>query len=127
MTTNGSMEERREAERRPNVLRMTWQLAPAVTIIIAINLAVFVLWHMARREPRLERFMLENFLTSTLYLLDGRVWTLVTSAFSHFQLWHLVVNTVVLWSFGLTLEQFWHRRVFVSFYLIALHGLPDLD
>ena len=106
-------------QQRPNVLRLTWQLAPAVSIIIAINIAVFVLWHIAERVPRLEIFMAGNFLASTLHLQEGHVWTLVTSAFSHFELWHIVLNMFVLWSFGVTLEQFWQRRMFVSFYLIA--------
>ena len=106
-------------EQKPSVLRLTWRLAPAVSIIIAINIAVFVLWKSAERESALEAFMIENFLVSTLHLQEGHIWTLVTSAFSHSELWHLGLNMLVLWSFGLMLEQFWQRRVFVSFYLLA--------
>jgi len=106
-------------QQRPNVLKATWQLAPAVSIIVAINIAVLILWHLADRGSGLEKFMAGNFLVSTLHLQEGRVWTLVTSAFSHFEVWHIGLNMFVLWSFGLVLEQFWQRRVFVGFYLIA--------
>jgi len=106
-------------QQRTNLFRLTWRLAPAVCVIIAINIAVFALWHMAVSRPGLEQFMVENFLVSTLHVEQGHVWTLLTSAFSHFELWHLALNMFVLWSFGLALEQFWRERVFVTFYLIA--------
>lgn len=102
-----------------NALRTTWRLAPAVTIIIAINIAVFLLWNAAAPNSRLQIFMVENFLVSTLHLQEGHVWTLVTSAFSHIELWHIALNMFVLWSFGLMLEQFWGWRTFVGFFLIA--------
>ncbi|MEO6597360.1 MAG: rhomboid family intramembrane serine protease [Planctomycetota bacterium] len=105
-------------QQRPNVLRTTWQTGPIVSITIAINIVVFVLWHTAD-GPRGQAFMAENFLVSTLHLEHGRVWTLLTAAYSHLELWHIALNMFVLWSFGLVLEQLWRPRVFVGFYLIA--------
>ena len=40
-------------EQKPSVLRLTWRLAPAVSIIIAINIAVLILWKSAERESAL--------------------------------------------------------------------------
>ncbi len=106
-------------QQRSTAIRPTWQLTPAVSIIVAINVAIFVLWQAAEGTPRLESFMVGTFLVSALHLQEGHVWTLVASAFSHIQLWHIALNMFVLWSFGRVLEQFWQRHVFVGFYLIA--------
>jgi membrane associated rhomboid family serine protease len=64
-------------------------------------------------------FMAENFLVSTSHILHGHVWTLITAAFSHNELWHLAINMFVLWSFGTVLEHLWGTRVFTLFYLAA--------
>lgn len=91
----------------------------AVQVIIAINVLVFLVWQAARFDETIEAVMAGNFLVSTAHLLHGHVWTLVTSAFSHIELWHIALNMFVLWSFGTVLEKLWGTRVFVVFYLVA--------
>lgn len=88
-------------------------------MIIGINVLVFLGWQAAGEGSRLEGFMLTNFLVSTTHLMHGLVWTLVTAAFSHSEIWHLAINMFVLWSFGTVLEHLWGSRVFVLFYLVA--------
>lgn len=63
--------------------------------------------------------MRENFLVSWTALEQGRWWTLVTSAFSHNLLLHLLVNMFVLWSFGSLIESVLGRGLFLVFYLVA--------
>ena len=92
---------------------------PAVSIIIGLNVLVFLAWQAAVYSPRLGEFMRENFLVSTLHIEHLHVWTLVTAAFSHNELWHLALNMFVLWSFGSVLEHLWGTRVFVLVYLAA--------
>ncbi len=92
---------------------------PAVSVIIGINVLVFFAWQAASVLPNLENFMVVNFLVSTSRLMHGYVWTLVTAAFSHNELWHLAINMFVLWSFGTVLERLWGTRIFVIFYLVA--------
>jgi membrane associated rhomboid family serine protease len=46
-------------------------------------------------------------------------WTVITAAFSQQSLVHLMVNMIVLWSFGGVLERLWGHRVYVIFYLVA--------
>jgi len=106
-------------DERPSILRLTLRRAPAVSVIIGINLVVFLLWYLAPRFPALEKFMVYNFLVGTDHLREGYWWTLLTSVFSHAELWHLAINMFVLWSFGMVLEQFWGSRTFVTFYLVA--------
>jgi membrane associated rhomboid family serine protease len=90
---------------------------PATSIVIGLNVIVFLVWQAASYSPGLYEFMTENFLVSTTRLMHGYWWTLMTSAFSHSELWHLAINMIVLWSFGTVLEHFWGTRVFVLFYL----------
>jgi len=63
--------------------------------------------------------MASSFIVSMAHLQAGFVWTLVTSEFSHIELWHIFLNMFVLWSFGRLLERLWGSGVFVGFYLIA--------
>jgi membrane associated rhomboid family serine protease len=85
-----------------------------VYAIVAINVLVFVMWYTA---PLL--FMVDNFLVSWQHVAEGRLWVLITAVFSHNLLFHLLINMIVLWSFGSLLEQLMGRRGFLSFYLVA--------
>lgn len=106
-------------QQRPNFLQSAMLVAPTVTITIGINLVVFVLWQLAKESESIALFMIDNFLVSWTGMMDGRVWTLVTSAYSHMDLMHVLVNMFVLWSFGTALERLWGRRTFIQFYLIC--------
>lgn len=93
--------------------------SPAVAWIIGLNVVVFLAWQAAFVVPELRQFMVTNFLVSTTHVMHGLVWTLVTTAFSHNEIWHLAINMFVLWSFGIVLERLWGTRTFVLFYLAA--------
>jgi len=87
----------------------------AVPVILGVNIAVFLAWRMIPLRP----FLDDNFVVSLTRVGSGMVWTLLTAAFSHFELWHLALNMIVLWSFGSVLERLLGVRRFVGFYLIA--------
>ena len=106
-------------QQRPNFLQTSMQFVPVVTVTIAINIFVFLLWQFAEGSRDFASLMVNNFLTSWDGLVSGRVWTLVTSAYSHYDLWHLLINMFVLWSFGVVLERLWGRRMFLQFYLVC--------
>lgn len=89
-----------------------------VTIIIILNLIVFGAWVTAKTQEQLY-FMTANFLVSWLHLEAGRYWTLVTSVFSHKDLWHFLINMFVLQSFGTIVEQVLGSMRFLTFYLLA--------
>jgi membrane associated rhomboid family serine protease len=91
----------------------------AVPVIVVINALIFLAWQAARFEPALLSMMEKNFLVSTTSVMSGRVWTLLTAAFSHIELWHIALNMLVLWSFGSVLERLWGTRIFSAFYLTA--------
>ena len=95
-----------------------------VDTIIGINVVVFILWFLAGSgvvipySPFLN-FMVENFLVSWRGLIDGRLWTLLTSVFSHNAFFHLLLNMYVLKSFGPVLEGVLGPLAFLKFYLVA--------
>src|SRR5262245_57049406 len=90
----------------------------AVPPILFLNVVVFLMWSFYSSEDGV-KFMYENFLVSWDSLVDGRYWTLVTSAFSHNWFWHIFINMYVLNSFGTVLESALGTRKFLQLYFFA--------
>jgi membrane associated rhomboid family serine protease len=90
-----------------------------VTNIIAFNILVFLAWFFASGRPDAFATLVENFTVSWTGLIQGRVWILLTSVFSHNAFFHLMINMYVLRGFGEFLERLLGTRRFLSFYLIA--------
>ncbi|KAG0007732.1 hypothetical protein BGZ80_004306, partial [Entomortierella chlamydospora] len=94
-----------------------------VYTIVAINVGVFLTWQYAEanarqfRDPKLFNFMLRNFTDSAQNLREGRIWTVVTSAFSHKEWYHILLNTLVLLSFGDPVWRMLGTARFLSVYL----------
>ncbi len=90
---------------------------PLVPLIIGVNVLVYLSWHWPIYfEPTM---MLEHFLVSWTALLEGRIWTLITSVFSHNMFFHIFLNMYVLLQFGSILEAVLGARRFLFFYLTA--------
>ncbi|KAK6153480.1 hypothetical protein DH2020_013119 [Rehmannia glutinosa] len=79
--------------------------------LIVANAAVFILWRVA--DPQ---FMVNNFMISVDNFTSGRLHTLITSAFSHRDMWHLISNMVGLYFFGMSIG-----RTFGPEYLLKLY------
>lgn len=79
--------------------------------LILSNVAVFLLWRVADTG-----FMLRNFTISVDNFKSGRLHTLVTSAFSQADQWHLISNMVGLYFFGSSIG-----RTFGSEYVLKLY------
>ena len=75
------------------------QNAAALWVLIALNAAVYAAWQLwGLADPN--QTMLAHFLVSPESVLSGRVWTLLTSAFSHVDPMHLLFNLIALYVFG---------------------------
>lgn len=79
--------------------------------MIGANVAVFVLWRIADT-----RFMRKHFMISLDNVKSGRLHTMLTSAFSHAELEHLVSNMIGLYFFGTSIG-----RLFGPEYLLKLY------
>lgn len=99
--------------RDPGV-RGWWAISSVSHRLIVPNVLVFILWQL----PGLRRLMSDQFTVSWHGLFDaGRLWTPLTSAFSHEDLLHLFWNMLGLHWFGPELEQVYGRRNFLLLYL----------
>lgn len=87
-----------------------------ITLIIILNIVVFYLWNFSSLPVE---YMATNFLVSWNHLLDGKYWVLLTSVFSHNSGLHLLINMLVLRSFGGILAPVLGRGPFLRFYLVA--------
>ena len=90
----------------------------AIPIIILLNIIVFLGWHFGEADGE-PTWMINNFLVSWSALADARVWVLLTSAFSHNRLWHLLLNMLVLRNFGQHIEYILGTRRFLLFYVLS--------
>jgi len=63
--------------------------------------------------------MARHFLVSWQALSEGRVWTLLTSVYSHNMFWHFLINMFVLKSFGPIVERVLGPVQFMRFYWLA--------
>ncbi|KAL6545487.1 RHOMBOID-like protein 12, mitochondrial [Orobanche gracilis] len=79
--------------------------------LIVANVAVFMLWRVAGSQ-----FMINNFMISVDNFTSGRLHTLITCAFSHRDMWHLITNMVGLYFFGTSIG-----RTFGPEYLLKLY------
>ncbi|MDH3283986.1 MAG: rhomboid family intramembrane serine protease [Acidobacteriota bacterium] len=88
-------------------------------LLLFVNVLVFAGWQAARVLEPAGDLLTSHFLVSTDHLADGRFWSLLGATFSHSQVWHLVLNMIVLLSFGSILERIWGFRLFAGFYVAA--------
>ncbi len=84
----------------------------AVGTIILLNGFVFVLGWLLGSEWLLERMAVGADLFQSWHL-----WELLTAAFAHAGIWHILFNMLVLWFFGTEVEQLYGRGRFWRFYL----------
>lgn len=63
--------------------------------------------------------MIDHFLVSSQAISEGRLWTLISSVFSHNMHIHLFMNMFVLYSFGQVMEEVMGTKRFLFLYLMA--------
>jgi membrane associated rhomboid family serine protease len=95
----------------------------AVKALIIANVAVYLVMMFSG----LMRLGLENWAVQYLYLqpaavLSGQIWQLVTYAFLHAGVMHLLFNMLGLWMFGAQFEMDFGTRKFYEFYFWCVLG-----
>jgi len=84
-----------------------------VTILIVINVAVFVL---AAISGRLQFYIYEFGVLQAKAVFEGQVWRLITAQYLHANHLHLFLNMLGLYFLGRPLEQMWSGRRFFGIY-----------
>lgn len=82
--------------------------------LIGINFVVFVLQEM--RSLGLSTFLTEHF---ALHANQPHLWQLLTYMFMHGDGWHFLINMLILFLMGTTVERVFGPRDFLRYYLIC--------
>ncbi|XP_018828200.1 RHOMBOID-like protein 12, mitochondrial [Juglans regia] len=85
--------------------------------LIMANVAVFMLWRVA--DPQ---FMRKNFMISLDNITSGRLHVLITSAFSHIDVGHIVSNMIGLYFFGMNIGRAFGPEFLLKLYLAGALG-----
>lgn len=88
-------------------------------VLIGLNVAVYVMWQYLGNSRSGLIWLNENFLVSWPHLASGRVWTLLTSEFSHSDPQHLLFNMIALWVFGSAVHQVVKDVLFIHLYVVG--------
>jgi len=95
----------------------------AVKWLIIANGLIFLLDALLRRvSPAIGRDILVWFSLIPALVTHGYVWQLVTYAFLHSGLWHILINMLWLWMFGSQFEMDWGSSRFLEFYFFCVIG-----
>jgi membrane associated rhomboid family serine protease len=92
-------------------------LSPAIKVLIAANVAVFLI--MFFMPARLAQGILEFLGLLPVAIFEGfRVWQPVTYMFLHDsqRIGHILFNMLALWMFGTELERMWGTNAFLRYY-----------
>jgi membrane associated rhomboid family serine protease len=96
-------------------------ITPAIKILIAANVVVFLVDAIVPADPTLPISVLQYVfgLKPQAVFEQLRIWQPVTYMFLHGGIGHLLFNMLALWMFGVELERMWGTRFFAKFYVIA--------
>ncbi len=86
-------------------------MTPRIQLLLVLNIVIHVATELVPG--------LRSELAFVPALILERPWTMVTYAFVHANLWHLLLNLLMLFFFGPRLEERLGSRVFLSFYLLC--------
>ncbi|TCC56084.1 rhomboid family intramembrane serine protease [Kribbella pittospori] len=95
------------------VARVNGQIVTIV--LLALNVLVFI-------AVRTGSSRVVNDLVLVPFLVDSEPWRLLTSAFTHVQIFHIFSNLFMLWQLGPPLEQMLGRLRFSILYLLSALG-----
>ena len=95
-----------------------FKLTRSVKFLLVANFAVFLIQHIS------DRFLGGNFigvfgLVPAGFVLDFRLWQIVTYAFLHGDVMHLFLNLLMLLFIGGELESAWGTKRFLKFYFFC--------
>ena len=98
---------------------------PAVKQLLIANCAVFLLFALLGAlggTALLAGWLYTHLGLEGYAVVHGEIWQLVTYAFLHAGLLHLLFNMLALWMFGAQLEIDWGYSLFMQFYFFCVIG-----
>jgi membrane associated rhomboid family serine protease len=109
---------------RGSTYRFNWRglFTPAIKVLLIVNTSVFLVQTLALLlgGPEAWRWLVRSFGLIPAAVTHGmRLWQPFTYLFLHGDIWHLLLNMLVLWMFGRDLELTWGRRRFYIYYFLC--------
>lgn len=99
-------------------MKEAWQKAPLTSLIILIQVIVFILMTLAGGSTN-SQVLIEFGARYTPLIKAGEWWRLITPGFVHIGLTHLVVNSVTLYFIGMYIENLFGHWRFLAIYLVS--------
>jgi membrane associated rhomboid family serine protease len=90
---------------------------PGVKWLLIVNVAVFLLELATGADMGSSPW--ELFVLVPKLVFHGFLWQLITYMFIHGGVWHVVINMLMLWMFGVDLERDWGTRRFLKYYFLC--------
>jgi membrane associated rhomboid family serine protease len=87
--------------------------------LIITNVIIWVCQLLSRPAHGGQDWFVDAFALDPNLVMHGQVWRLLTYAFLHAGLWHILFNMLFLWWFGSDMEVIYGPREFLSFYLVS--------
>lgn len=97
-------------------------LGPVTRALLAINIAIYIAIFVLQRSPGGADLVLPFIQVNSSITNDGTWWTLFTSAFIHFDLWHIGFNGYALYVLGPRVEARLGAGPFLGLYVFAAVG-----
>ena len=102
---------------------MSQALTPVVKWLFYISVGSFILITLSRLFGHLApSFLVSNLGASLNGILHGKIWQLITYAFVHAGLFHLMFNLLAIYFFGQRLEHRWGSSSFLKFVIVVIVG-----
>lgn len=97
-----------------------WSLMKSVRQIITINAIVFfVLWAVEIILPTFHMFLVTNLAVPTDWHIITKPWTILTSAFTHIGLMHIVFNMLAIYMFSPLLKRAFNDKQIWNIYILG--------
>ena len=90
-----------------------------VTILIAINVVVYVLCVVSSGRSLIESPLFQWTALYAPAVMHGQVWRLLTATYLHWDGWHIFMNMIGLHFLGRSLERDWGPKRFLGVYTVA--------
>jgi membrane associated rhomboid family serine protease len=106
---------------RSNQIQLSFPpFTPAVKWLLGINIGIYLLTlFLGVASAAAVQWMVEALGLVPIAVVHGAVWQLITYAFLHVTVMHVLWNMIGLWMFGGTLEQDWGTKHFLEFYFLC--------
>jgi len=96
-----------------------WKFWSVTTWLIIINVAIFIIDQIVARFVGWPPFYVAGYFSADTAIMHGQVWRLITFQFLHADLWHILINMLLLFFFGRFVESYLGSPRYLAFYLLC--------